>query len=165
MKQWKAAVAVVVLSAFLAGCGGMFSSPYDIAKPAPGADKTPADLVPADAGGAKVTDQKTTELSGTFTGAAVTATYDNGVELTIAKLADSSQALKRLEQFYNSEIKGGTKSKLGAGTSAWSKGSGSNYWGFAWTNNNWIFIVHAKSQADAEKVILGTGMASKAAAK
>jgi hypothetical protein len=161
----KHAIAVLAIMALCVGCGGMFSPPYDINKPAPAAEKTPADLVPKEIQGLAITDQATRELAGTVTGAGEEVTYDNGVKLTILKVNGASGAAAQLEQFYKSGMKASSKVKMGAGSYAWARGKGSGYFAFAWTNNQWYISVEGPSQAEAEKVILATGLASKPAGK
>jgi hypothetical protein len=160
MRKTVLLLVLIGVATALVGCGDMFTAPYDIQRAAPGAEKEPADVVPQSVEGAKLSGTSAQTLMGTVSGTEVTAEYDNGVTLKVLKAESTEQANQRIDTFYESEMRANTKSKMGAGEYVWAKGTGSDYWAFAWTNGEWVFICEAKSQAEAEKVILSTGFAS-----
>ncbi len=151
------------LQIILASCEGLveglFQAPYDTKMSPPSDEKFPQDIFPGNVNNIKLNKSHNTSLFGTVSGEQMRGKYTNGAELAIIKLEDPEQAKNKLDSIY--EELTGHKQKLSITNYSWIKAADKRFFYFGWTNHSWLFLVKAKDEQTAEKVILATGYAKK----
>jgi hypothetical protein len=123
----------------------------------PSDEKFPQDIFPENVNNIKLNKSYSTSLFGTVSGEQMRGKYANGSELAIIKLEDQEQANHKLNSIY--EEMTGNKEMLSVTNYSWIKVADKQLFYFGWTNHNWLFLVTAKDEQTAKKLVLATGYA------